>query len=88
MKLGCLDSLPDGDNWVVYAEAIQKHPFGWVVFYGSRLFMETGSIQYAVAGNAPFIVNRLTGEVVVTGTAQPVDDYVAEYREHLKRLDT
>ena len=39
----------------------------------------TGEAKYAVAGNAPLIVNRNTGEVLPTGTARPVEQYIAEY---------
>jgi len=56
-----------------------ERPFGWVFFYTSRLYRETGEARYALAGNAPFIVNRRSGEVVITGTARPVEQYIAEY---------
>ena len=68
-----------GDAWVVYPEHTQEHQFGWVVFFGSRLIRGTGSKENAIAGNAPFLVNRLSGAVEVTGTSRPVESYVTEY---------
>lgn len=56
---------------------------GWVFFYTSDRYLKTGDIRYALAGNAPYIVNRHTGEVCVTGTAQPIQYYIAQYERRL-----
>jgi hypothetical protein len=32
-----------------------------------------------LAGNTPFIENRYTGELIETGTANPIEEYIAEY---------
>jgi hypothetical protein len=82
-EIANLSPLPVGDSWIIYVERTIERPFGWVVFYGSRLYTETGEARYAVAGNAPFIVNRSTGAVVPTGTSQPLECYIAEYEERL-----
>jgi len=71
--------LGEGDRWEVFADRTLERSFGWVVFYGSHLHRETGRAEYAVAGNAPFIVNRRTGEIVVLGTARPIENYLLEY---------
>ena len=55
-----------------------QKPYGWVFFYSA-----TG--DEPVAGNAPIIVNRFTGAIHVTGTARPLEDYLAEYEESLNR---
>ena len=39
----------------------------------------------ALAGNAPYIVNRHTGEIRTTGTAQPIEQYIEEYERELAR---
>jgi hypothetical protein len=36
-----------------------------------------------LAGNAPFIVNRHTGVLQATGTALPIEQYIAQYEAHL-----
>ena len=63
---------------VVDAETIEK-PFGWVFVYNSRAYLRTGEFSDRLAGNAPLIVDRETGKLHVTGTAKPVEDYIAEY---------
>lgn len=58
---------------------IQEEPFGWVFFYQSKDYLETGNLSSILAGNAPFIIDRKTGAVHVLGTAQPADVYIKEY---------
>lgn len=67
---------------LVNTETLDK-PFGWVFFYNSKAYLDTGDIGSMLGGNAPFIVNRNTGEVFVTGTIKPVEDYIADYESDL-----
>jgi Immunity protein 35 len=53
--------------------------FGWVFFYESARFLETGEFAARMAGNAPLIVSRANGEVIVTGTAMTVAHYLARH---------
>lgn len=82
-ELAKFEKLPDNDSWVIDLQHTIERPFGWVFFYGSQLFEKTGDFKYAVAGNAPFIVNRDTGAIVHTGTALPVEQYINEYEAGL-----
>jgi hypothetical protein len=68
---------------VVVDEHTIERAWGWVFFYNSARYLETREFRYALAGNAPYIVNRHTGEVRVTGTALPIEDYIAEYEKSL-----
>ena len=34
-----------------------------------------------LVGNAPYIVNKYTGEVIETGTAYPIEEYIEEYEK-------
>ena len=54
-------ATPDEPFVVVDSHTIEKS-YGWVFFYNSRKFVETGLLQYRLAGNGPVIVNT---------TAQP-----------------
>jgi hypothetical protein len=64
------------------SETLDKS-FGWVFFYNSKAYLETGDFGSMLGGNAPFIVNKSNGEVVITGTAKPVEDYIADYEQEL-----
>lgn len=74
-----------GDQLVILDDATIEEDFGWVFFYSSRKFLETGDEQYLIAGNAPVIVSRDDGSLEWLGTALPVEDYVAEYKRRRMR---
>ena len=59
---------------------VTEHEFGWVYFYNSREFVESGEALHALAGNAPLIVARTDCKLYSTGTAQPIEHYVEEFR--------
>jgi hypothetical protein len=67
---------------VLENETIEKE-WGWVFFYQSKKYMETKNFQHLLAGNAPYIVNRMSGDVLSTGTAYPIDHYIEEYKKTL-----
>lgn len=57
----------------------QEFDVGWVFFYDSRQHLLSGDVRDALAGNAPVLIDRISGQVCPTGTAWPVEEYVAEY---------
>jgi hypothetical protein len=63
---------------VVDAETIERS-FGWVFVYDSKAYLKTREFSDRLAGNAPLIVDRDTGKLHVTGTAKPVEHYIAEH---------
>jgi hypothetical protein len=76
------------DAAVIVESATIERAFGWVFFYQSREYLKSGSIRHALAGNAPLIVDRLTGDIVATGTTHPIEHYLAEYEAPRNRSDT
>jgi len=70
------------DCAVLEDKTIEK-PWGWVFFYQSKSFIETGDFREMLGGNAPIIVNRDTSELTYTGTAQDVEFYIKEYENSL-----
>ena len=64
---------------MLVSESTIERPFGWVFFYDPRRYVETGDPIHAVCDNAPLIVNRHTGELTVTGTAESIERYIEEY---------
>lgn len=78
-----LDGSPGG-LYVITGDV--EYPVGWVFFYDSRQHQESGSLLDALAGNAPILIDRDTGQACPTGTARPVEEYVAEHAERKRRL--
>ncbi|WP_226669117.1 YrhB domain-containing protein [Microbulbifer aggregans] len=67
---------------VLEDETIEK-PWGWVFFYQSKAYLESGDFRDMVGGNAPYIVNRQTGAITETGTAHDIEHYINEYEAAL-----
>jgi hypothetical protein len=74
-----------GDGVQIIADKVTKKPYGWIFFYQSSEFIASGDHRNALAGNAPIIVDRVDGEVRVTGTAKPLSDYLAKYEATLPK---
>jgi sulfate adenylyltransferase subunit 1 (EFTu-like GTPase family) len=72
-----------GDKPIILDKYTIEKAFGWVFFYSSKKYEETGKISYALAGNAPIIVNKFDGSLHITGTAFETDHYIAEYEANL-----
>jgi hypothetical protein len=64
---------------IIGYEITIKKPYGNIYFYTSKKYIETGDDKYAVAGNAPFLVENKTGKIIVFGTAETQDYYIEEY---------
>lgn len=73
----------DGDELVVLEEETIQKEYGWIFFYTSRRFVETGDVNHMVVGNAPVVVNKRTGKLTFLGTAEPTENYVRRYEESL-----
>lgn len=58
--------------------------FGWVFFYNTKKFQETGDFRDMLGGNAPIIVDIGGGQITETGTAYDIDHYIDEYRANRK----
>ncbi|MEM0909792.1 MAG: YrhB domain-containing protein [Pseudomonadota bacterium] len=68
------------DCAVLEEETIEK-PWGWVFFYQSKAYIETGEFMHMLDGNAPIIINRNTAELIHTGTAHDIEYYITEYEK-------
>ena len=55
--------------------------FGWIFFYNTKKYVETKDFRDMLGGNAPFIVDKDSGELTETGTAHPVEHYIEEYEQ-------
>jgi len=73
---------------VVMKALTREEDFGWIFFFNTREYVETGDMNAALGGNTPLIVDRDTGELHVTGTAHPVDHYVEMYRRQRSAATT
>ena len=70
---------PSNDCYVIVENETIEKEWGWVFFYTSKKWLETNELIYAVAGNAPFIVERSTGKIIITGTANGITHYIERF---------
>lgn len=47
---------------------------GWLIFWDSRLYLETGDVRFALAGNGPFIVDHAQGTVTEISSSVSLDE--------------
>ena len=50
------------------AVAVTPLSYGWIFYYNSRDYVATGDWRKSWAGNAPFLVTRIDGNLLVLGT--------------------
>jgi len=78
--------LPDYENQnielVILEDLTQEHDFGWVFFYNSKTYLESGDFRDTLAGNVPLIVDRKRGQIHITGTAHDIDFYIKNFKEN------
>lgn len=76
----------DFKECVIMPEHTIEKDWGWVFFYQSKSYLETGNFEDMLAGNAPIIVNRKSAELTHTGTAFSIEHYLKEYEASIKNV--
>ncbi|MFB6455595.1 YrhB domain-containing protein [Chitinophaga sp. Hz27] len=52
---------------------------GWMFFYQSEEFIESGDIMKMLVGNSPIIIDKRNGDLSIPGTAYPSEFYIEKY---------
>jgi len=68
----------EGRSVVILEERTRVKSYGWVFFYQSRKYVETGKIADMLLGNGPVIVLR-NGRIHQLGAAQSADDSIRAF---------
>jgi hypothetical protein len=66
------------DSLAVLPKPVIEKPYGWIFFYQSRAFLETGDFTFQLMGNGPVVV-RDDGTVHTLGTARSPEEEIAAY---------
>jgi len=77
--------LPPGDELVLVDDDTLEREWGWVFFFASRRWRETGDPTWRSEGHGPLIVNRFDGSVHATGTGRPSEYHVTRYETEFRR---
>ncbi|QEY15701.1 hypothetical protein D0C16_06790 [Cellvibrio sp. KY-GH-1] len=65
---------------------VREYEWGWLFSYNSIEQIQ-GNEDAGLMGNAPIIVNKLTGEMAVTGTCGPIKDFIEDYEDHMRETE-
>jgi len=57
----------------VVISRIRQYPTCWVIGYNTKVFIETGAVDHALAGG-PIIVNRETGDLRIGSSGLPAEE--------------
>ncbi|UMY66463.1 MULTISPECIES: YrhB domain-containing protein [unclassified Flavobacterium] len=68
-----------GLELVILTDLLIRTQHGTVFFYTSKKYLETQEDIYGIAGNAPFLVEKNTGNIIEFGTNRSEAYYLAEY---------
>jgi hypothetical protein len=68
-----------GDEPVIGDDYTQEKSYGWVFFYQSKRYIETGDPSTMLAGNGPVVVLRDDGSVHLLGSALPPDETLRQF---------
>ena len=71
-------------NLVLLHEHTLDFEAGWVFFYQTKEYVETGDFTKMIAENAPIIIDNKDGTLHITGTTSPVEKYMRDYVKNRK----
>ena len=75
LSLGCAD-VP----MAVLPKLTEEFDVGWVFYYQSERYLQTGNFSDTLVGNAPLFVSRLDGQCWGVSHHRPLTESLAAYR--------
>ncbi|MBL7801295.1 MAG: hypothetical protein JNL95_11260 [Chitinophagales bacterium] len=72
------------DSLIIVDELTIEKPYAWIFTYTSILWLETKDDKYAIAGNAPIIIDKQTGKQTSYSTAYDMTSIIDKYEEEQK----
>ena len=77
-RVSSMDAVDGGVS--IVQEDTKEFDAGWVFYYQSTRFLETGNQSYLLAGNAPLFVARSDGKATFVSYHRPLNESMAAYR--------
>ncbi len=71
------------DDQFVITEVIEQD-FGWVFFFNTKVYVQTGNSSSSLAENLPLIFDKSDGYVYTSETAASFDSYIEQYRRGVR----
>ncbi|HDR9769529.1 TPA: hypothetical protein QDC27_004794 [Burkholderia cepacia ATCC 25416] len=75
-----LSSLARAVGITIIDAATSEFDVGWVFYYQSSRFLETGDVRDSLAGNAPLFVSRDDGRAISVSYHRPITESIQAHR--------
>ena len=69
------------DELILEDDQVIETDFGWVFFYNTKKYLESGNHAFYLLGNAPIIFDNRDESIHGTGTLYPVDYYIKRHKD-------
>jgi hypothetical protein len=79
LALEALASIQRRGSLELAISGVRGWEHGWIFFYNSRRFLETGALADMLAGNGPIVVD-FAGNVIVAPTSVSIDEFLESLR--------
>ena len=73
------------DSYMIVEQATIEKDYGWIFFYTSRKYIETGDEHYALYGNGPIVVEKSDGSTHQLGSAGGSKKQIEMYEARRKK---
>lgn len=73
------DYHADDDCLVILSELTIEKDYGWIFFYQSRKYLETGEFSHILAGNGPVVFESESGAVHHLGSHKHPDELIRNF---------
>lgn len=84
LNQGCYASQ---DSIIILDEVTIKRPYGWIFFYQSQKFLETGNFSEMLVGNGPIVIEKANGTIHSLGSGYyKLEDEIREFE--IRRFGT
>ena len=78
LGLGPTDRIAD---YVILEKETIEDDFGWVFFYTTKDYLDSGDFLDLPVGGGPIIISRNDGSLHETGSAYPVEFYIENFKK-------
>ena len=74
-------------RFIVFDDATSEKPYGWIFFYQSERYIQTGELRYTLSGNVPSVSERADASIHPLAYQPLFDLALAEYESRRPRQE-
>lgn len=82
IALGIVSKQNPEQEFVIQKDKTITKDYGWIFFYTTKEYAETGDMQYQLPGNAPLVVLKEDGSTEFLSSSIPPEQAIIEYEKN------